>query len=117
LRVYFARFAKTILDYAQTEEGQHVFDNIRTLRNRFEPEVVAKEKASRSRRAKVAKGAYRARATDASCTKLRLRAVLCPPDLLKLHILQNIGILRERFEPEVLAKEKPSRPRRAKVAS
>jgi hypothetical protein len=60
--------AKIVLDYAQTEEGQHVFHNIRTLRERFEPEVVAKEQAlkKKPRRAKVAKGAYRARATDAS---------------------------------------------------
>ncbi len=66
LRVHFAGLAKILFEYAQTEEGQCVFHNIRTLRNRFEPEVVAKEKASRSRPAKVAKGAYRARAADVS---------------------------------------------------
>jgi hypothetical protein len=45
LRGKRAGLTKTISDYAQTEEGQHVFHNIRTLRNRFEPEVVAKEQA------------------------------------------------------------------------
>jgi hypothetical protein len=67
LRGNFAGLAKTILDYAQTEEGQHVFHNIRALRNRFEPEVVAKERAlKKPRRAKAATGVCRVRATDAS---------------------------------------------------
>jgi site-specific DNA recombinase len=66
LRGKFARLAKRIWRHAQTEEGQLVLHNIKTLRKRFEPEVVAKEKASRPRRANVAKGAYRARAIDAS---------------------------------------------------
>jgi hypothetical protein len=63
----FAGLAKTILDYAQTEEGQHVFHNIRSLRNRFEPEVVAKEHAlKKPRRAKASTEVYKALATDAS---------------------------------------------------
>ena len=45
---------------------EHILQNIKVLRERFEPEVVAKEKASRPRRAKVAKGVYRARGDDAS---------------------------------------------------
>ena len=57
---------KGIWRYAQTEEGQHTFKNIRLLRERFEPEVVAKEKASRPPRAKFVKAVYRARAIDAS---------------------------------------------------
>jgi len=65
LRGKFATLAKTIWHYSQTEEGQHTFKNIRFLRERWEPEAVAKEKASRSR-AKVARGAYRPQATDGS---------------------------------------------------
>ena len=45
---------------------EHILQNIKVLREGFEPEVVAKEKASRPRRAKVAKGVYRARGDDAS---------------------------------------------------
>jgi hypothetical protein len=50
----------------QDEDGQHILQNIRVLRERFEPDVVAKEKASRPQQAKVGKGAYRARAAGAS---------------------------------------------------
>ena len=57
---------KRIWRSVQDEDGQRILQNIRVLRERFEPEVVAKEKASRPRPAKVAKGAYRARAVDAS---------------------------------------------------
>jgi hypothetical protein len=42
----------------QNDDGQRILQNIRVLRERFEPEVVAKERASRPRPAKVAKGAY-----------------------------------------------------------
>ncbi len=66
LRGQFARMAKRIWLSVQDEDGQRILQNIRVLRERFEPEVVAKEKASRPRPAKVAKGAYRARATDVS---------------------------------------------------
>lgn len=66
LRGNFAKLAKRLLSTFQNEDGKLILHNIRVLRERFEPEVVAKEKASRPRQAKVAKGAYRARATDAS---------------------------------------------------
>jgi len=66
-RGHFAGLAKTILDYAQTGEGLRVFHNIKTLRNRFEPEVVAKERAlKKPRRAKASTGVYRALSADAS---------------------------------------------------
>jgi DNA invertase Pin-like site-specific DNA recombinase len=66
LRGKFARLAKRIWLSVQDEDGQRILQNIRVLRDRFEPEVVAKEKASRPRRAKVGKGSYRPRVTDAS---------------------------------------------------
>jgi hypothetical protein len=66
LRGTFARLAKIIWRYAQTDEGKYTFKNIRFLREHWEPEVVAKEKSSRSRPATVAKGACRPQATDGS---------------------------------------------------
>jgi hypothetical protein len=66
LRGKITRMAKGIWHQMQDEDGQRTLQNIRVLRERFEPEVVAKEKSSRPHPAKVAKGAYRARATDAS---------------------------------------------------
>jgi site-specific DNA recombinase len=66
LRGTFAKLSKRILSALLDEDGQRILKNIRVLRERFEPEVVAKEKASRPRPAKVAKGAYRARGDDAS---------------------------------------------------
>jgi hypothetical protein len=66
LRRKFARLAKRIWLSVLDEDGQRILQNIRALRERFEPEVVAKEKASRPRPAKAAKGLYRARAADAS---------------------------------------------------
>lgn len=60
LRGKFAKLAKRIWRNVQDEDGQRILQNIRVLRLRFEPEVVAKEKTSRSRQAKVAKGVYRA---------------------------------------------------------
>jgi hypothetical protein len=61
----FARLAKIVWRYSTTEEGLHTFKNIRHLRECWEPDVVAKEKALRSR-AKAAKRAYRPQATDES---------------------------------------------------
>lgn len=61
-----AEWAQEVSRELQTEEGEHILQNIKALRQRFEPEVVAKEKASRPRPAKVVKGVYRARAADAS---------------------------------------------------
>lgn len=49
----------------QTEDGQQILQNIRLLRRRFEPEVVAKDVAFRSRRGKAGTGVYRARLDDA----------------------------------------------------
>jgi site-specific DNA recombinase len=66
LRGDFAKLAKKILSALHDDDGRRILKKIRFLRERFEPEVVAKEKTSRPRPAKVAKGAYRARATDAS---------------------------------------------------
>lgn len=61
-----AEWAQDISRELQTEDGQRILHNIKLLRQRFEPEVVAKEEASRSRQAKVAKEAYRARGDDAT---------------------------------------------------
>jgi hypothetical protein len=62
-----ARLAKKIWRDVQDEDGQHILKNIRVLRERFEPEVVAKEVASKQHpRARVAKGVYRAPGADAS---------------------------------------------------
>ena len=51
----FARLAKRILSALQDDDGQRMLNNIIILRERFEPEVVAMEKVSRRRPAKVAK--------------------------------------------------------------
>jgi len=58
------QIAHEVRQSLDNEDGQQMLANIRTLRAHFEPE--AKEKASRPRPAKVAKGAYRARGDDAS---------------------------------------------------
>jgi hypothetical protein len=60
------KLANEITQALKSDEGKEILKNIRTLRERFVPEVVAKEDASRARRAKVAKGAYRARGGSAS---------------------------------------------------
>jgi hypothetical protein len=41
----FTNLAKEILSALQDEDGQRIIQNIRVLRERFEPEVVAKEQA------------------------------------------------------------------------
>ncbi len=65
-----AEWAQEMLRDLQTEEGQRISHNIRVLRELFEPEVVAKEhaglQASRSLRARGARGACRASGADAS---------------------------------------------------
>lgn len=43
-----AEWAQELLRELQTEDGEHILYNIKLLRQRFEPEVVAKEKASHS---------------------------------------------------------------------
>src|SRR5262245_17513471 len=65
-RCRFARIAKIICRYSHTEEGTIVFNNIRALRERWEPEVVARESGSRLFQAKVAKRACKARGAVAS---------------------------------------------------
>jgi site-specific DNA recombinase len=50
----FARLAKRIWRDIQDEDGQRILQNIRVLRERFEPERVAKGKLSKSRRAMAA---------------------------------------------------------------
>jgi hypothetical protein len=66
MRRKIARLALKVWRDLQNDDGQRILQNIRVLRERFEPEVAAKEKASRPRPAKVAKGGYRARRVDAS---------------------------------------------------
>jgi hypothetical protein len=67
MRRKIARLAKTIWNSVQDEDGQHILQNIRGLRERFEPEEVAKQDAAKKHpRAKVGKGAYRARGADPS---------------------------------------------------
>ncbi|MGX1412791.1 recombinase family protein [Bradyrhizobium elkanii] len=61
-----AEWARKISRELQTEDGQRILHNIKLLRRHFEPGVVAEDEASRSRRAKAAKGAYRARGDDAT---------------------------------------------------
>jgi glutamyl-tRNA reductase len=48
-----------------SDEVREILKNIRTLRERLEPEAMEKA-SSRSRRATVARGVYRARGADAS---------------------------------------------------
>jgi len=48
------------------EDGKEILANIRTLRERFEPETVAKEQALKARRAKAAIRVYRVRGAYAS---------------------------------------------------
>jgi hypothetical protein len=45
----FSRLAKRILSALRDDDGQRILKNIRVLRERFEPEVVAKERAARPR--------------------------------------------------------------------
>ncbi|MGY4282604.1 hypothetical protein ACVWXO_001824 [Bradyrhizobium sp. LM2.7] len=59
-----AAWSQDVRRELQTEDGQRILHNIKLLREHFEPEVMVEE-ASRSRRAKAAKGAYRARGDDA----------------------------------------------------
>jgi DNA invertase Pin-like site-specific DNA recombinase len=65
LRGKGAEWAQDVSRELQTEDGQRILHNIKLLRRCFEPEVVAKEEASRSRRAKGVKSIYRARGGDA----------------------------------------------------
>lgn len=60
-----AEWAQGVWRVLQTEDAQHVLRNIKLLRRCFEPEVVAEEEASRSRRATVSKVAYKGRGDDA----------------------------------------------------
>jgi hypothetical protein len=56
LRGKVARLALKVWRSVQDEDGQRILQNIRVLRQRFEPDVVAKEEAAKKpRRAKVAK--------------------------------------------------------------
>lgn len=61
-----AEWAQEIVRELKTDDGQRIMQNISCLRQRFEPEVVAKEGASRVRRVKGARSIYRARGDDAS---------------------------------------------------
>jgi hypothetical protein len=49
-----------------SDEGREILKNIRTLRQRFESEVVAKEDAAKARKAKAATTACKARGAGAS---------------------------------------------------
>ena len=60
------QIAHEVRQSLDNEDGQQILTNIWTLRERFEPEVVANENASRSHPVKIVKAAYRARATGAS---------------------------------------------------
>ncbi len=72
LRGKFARLVKRIWRSVQDEDGQRILQNIKALRERFEPEVVAKEDALRYRRAKAAARASRARGAYGSSHRLPL---------------------------------------------
>ena len=70
LRGNFAKLAKKILSALHDDDGRRIIQIIRVLRERFEPELVAKEKTSRQlshpRRLKAVRGVYRARSADVS---------------------------------------------------
>jgi len=58
-RCRFARWAKSISIELQGEEGKEILRNIKTIRQHFEPEVVAKEDAEKARKLKAATRSYR----------------------------------------------------------
>ncbi|MGY4282600.1 hypothetical protein ACVWXO_001820 [Bradyrhizobium sp. LM2.7] len=58
-----AAWSQKVWRELQTEDGQRISHNIKLLRARFEPEILAKEEISRQ--VKVAKLAARARGDDA----------------------------------------------------
>ena len=55
------RIAHEVGQLLDNEDGKQILANIRTLRERFEPEVVAKEDALKARRTKAAARAGKAR--------------------------------------------------------
>ncbi|MCW2114434.1 recombinase family protein [Bradyrhizobium elkanii] len=59
-----AEWAQEISRELQTEDGQRILHNIRLLRQRFEPEALAKDEASRSRRGKLVRVADRAKSSN-----------------------------------------------------
>jgi len=67
-----AEWAQELVRELQTEEGQHVLHNIKSLRQRFEPEMVAKEEVSRARPARAPKSIDRTRGDDAPYHSLLL---------------------------------------------
>lgn len=68
------RIAHEIRQLIDNEDGKQILANIRTLQEQFEPEIVAKEQASKPRRAKAASRGYRGRGayvSHISCLHLR----------------------------------------------
>jgi hypothetical protein len=60
---------KLVMEITQalkSDEGREILKNIRTLRQRFEPEVMAKEDAAKARKARVMTRAYKAQGAGAS---------------------------------------------------
>jgi len=49
-----------ITEALNSDEGREILKNIRTLRERFEPEVMAKEDAAKARKAQAGIRAYKA---------------------------------------------------------
>jgi site-specific DNA recombinase len=66
------RIAHEVAQLLRDEDGKQILANIRTLRERFEPKILAKEDASKPRRAGAATRGYRARGDDASYLPLPL---------------------------------------------